>query len=105
MPSTSDIDSARRTSCAAPARARTLRASSVERRTNRIARRAAASIGAQSKQADTLGLTMSADPQLAELYEARAQTYAAFGNGAIAARALELLPPGGSVLDLGCASG
>ena len=48
---------------------------------------------------------MPADPALAELYEAKAQTYAAFGNGAIAARALELLPHGGSVLDLGCASG
>ncbi len=40
-----------------------------------------------------------------ELYEAKAQTYAAFGNGAIAQRAQELLPPRGSVLDLGCASG
>jgi methionine biosynthesis protein MetW len=48
---------------------------------------------------------MAADPQLAELYEAKAQTYAAFGNGAIADRALELLPSGGRVLDLGCASG
>ena len=48
---------------------------------------------------------MTADPALAELYEARAQTYAAFGNGAIARRAEQLLPPGGSVLDLGCASG
>ena len=41
----------------------------------------------------------------AELYEAKAQTYAAFGNGAVAAHALRLLPAGGSVLDLGCASG
>ena len=48
---------------------------------------------------------MTADPALAELYEARAQTYAAFGNGAIARRAEQLLPAGGSVLDLGCASG
>jgi SAM-dependent methyltransferase len=48
---------------------------------------------------------MPGDPALAELYEARAQTYAAFGNGAIADRALRLLPAGGSVLDLGCASG
>ncbi len=48
---------------------------------------------------------MPADPALAELYEAKAQTYAAFGNGAIAARAQDLLPQGGSVLDLGCASG
>ena len=48
---------------------------------------------------------MPTDPALAELYEARAQTYATFGNGAIAARARELLPPQGRVLDLGCASG
>lgn len=48
---------------------------------------------------------MPTDPALAELYEARTQTYAAFGNGAIAAHALRLLPEGGSVLDLGCASG
>ena len=45
------------------------------------------------------------DPALAERYEAKAQTYAAFGNGAIAAHALRLLPAGGNVLDLGCASG
>lgn len=48
---------------------------------------------------------MGADPQLAARYEARARTYAEFGNGAVAARARELLPPEGSVLDLGCASG
>ena len=48
---------------------------------------------------------MPADPALAELYEAKAQTYAAFGNGAIAAHAARLLPEGGRVLDLGCASG
>jgi methionine biosynthesis protein MetW len=48
---------------------------------------------------------VAGDPALAELYEARAQTYAAFGNGAIAARALALLPEQGRVLDLGCASG
>jgi len=48
---------------------------------------------------------MAADPALAELYEAKAQTYAAFGNGAIAAHAERLLPPGGRVLDVGCASG
>jgi methionine biosynthesis protein MetW len=48
---------------------------------------------------------MASDPALAELYEAKAPTYAAFGNGAIAARARELLPPQGRVLDLGCASG
>jgi methionine biosynthesis protein MetW len=48
---------------------------------------------------------VTADHALAELYETRAQTYAAFGNGAIAARAEALLPAGGRVLDLGCASG
>jgi methionine biosynthesis protein MetW len=48
---------------------------------------------------------MSADPALAALYEAKAQTYAAFGNGAIAAHALRLLPEQGRVLDIGCASG
>jgi methionine biosynthesis protein MetW len=42
---------------------------------------------------------------LEDLYEAKAQTYAAFGNGVIADHALRLLPDGGSVLDLGCASG
>jgi 2-polyprenyl-3-methyl-5-hydroxy-6-metoxy-1,4-benzoquinol methylase len=45
------------------------------------------------------------DPAVEALYEAKAQTYAAFGNGVIAARARHLLPPDGSVLDLGCASG
>jgi methionine biosynthesis protein MetW len=45
------------------------------------------------------------DPALAELYEAKTQTYAAFGNGTIAAHAERLLPAGGSVLDVGCASG
>jgi methionine biosynthesis protein MetW len=48
---------------------------------------------------------VAGDPALAELYEAKAQTYAAFGNGAIAAHAQRLLPAGGRVLDLGCASG
>ena len=48
---------------------------------------------------------MSHDPNLADLYEAKAQTYAAFGNGVIADHALALLPEGGSALDLGCASG
>ncbi|MDX6677620.1 MAG: hypothetical protein QOE31_1672 [Solirubrobacteraceae bacterium] len=48
---------------------------------------------------------MPPDPALAELYEAKAQTYAAFGNGALADYALRLLPEGGRVLDLGCASG
>lgn len=41
----------------------------------------------------------------ADLYERKAATYAAFGNGVVAERALALLPQGGAVLDLGCASG
>ncbi len=48
---------------------------------------------------------MAGDPALAELYEGKAQTYAAFGNGAIAAHAQRLLAPGGRVLDIGCAAG
>jgi len=48
---------------------------------------------------------VSVDPALAELYEAKAQTYATFGNGAIAEQAQRLLPAGGRVLDIGCASG
>jgi SAM-dependent methyltransferase len=48
---------------------------------------------------------VKADPAGAELYEAKAPTYAAFGNGAIADRARRLLPAQGRVLDLGCASG
>lgn len=48
---------------------------------------------------------MAVDPALAELYEAKAQTYATFGNGAIAAHAQRLLPDGGRMLDVGCASG
>ncbi len=48
---------------------------------------------------------VAADPAQAELYEAKTQTYAAFGNGAIAAHAERLLPAGGRVLDVGCASG
>ena len=40
-----------------------------------------------------------------ELYEAKAQTYAAFGNGAVAEHAGRLLPAGGRMLDIGCASG
>ena len=48
---------------------------------------------------------MAADQALADLYEAKAQTYARFGNGAIAAHAQRLLAPGGRVLDIGCASG
>jgi methionine biosynthesis protein MetW len=48
---------------------------------------------------------MALDPALAELYEAKAETYADFGNGAVADHAMRLLPPGGRVLDIGCASG
>ncbi|HVF76700.1 MAG TPA: class I SAM-dependent methyltransferase [Solirubrobacteraceae bacterium] len=48
---------------------------------------------------------MAGDQARADLYEAKVQTYAAFGNGAIAGHALRLLPPGGRVLDIGCASG
>jgi methionine biosynthesis protein MetW len=48
---------------------------------------------------------VAGDQALADLYEAKAQTYAAFGNGVIADHALRLLPEGGSALDLGCASG
>jgi methionine biosynthesis protein MetW len=48
---------------------------------------------------------VAGDQALADLYEAKAQTYAAFGNGVIADHALALLPAGGSALDLGCASG
>lgn len=38
-------------------------------------------------------------------YEEKAGAYARFGNGVLAARAGALLPPGGRLLDLGCASG
>ncbi len=48
---------------------------------------------------------MAGDRAFEDLYEAKAQTYAAFGNGVIAGHALRLLPEGGAVLDLGCASG
>jgi methionine biosynthesis protein MetW len=48
---------------------------------------------------------VAGDRALEDLYEAKAQTYAAFGNGVVARHALRLLPPGGSALDLGCASG
>ena len=48
---------------------------------------------------------MAGQQALADLYEAKAQTYAAFGNGVIAGHALALLPTGGAALDLGCASG
>jgi methionine biosynthesis protein MetW len=56
------------------------------------------------ERAGTLG-TVAGDQALADLYEAKAQTYAAFGNGVIAGHALRLLPAGGAALDLGCASG
>jgi methionine biosynthesis protein MetW len=45
------------------------------------------------------------DDALTEHYEQRAATYAQFGNGALAALAQSVLPEGGSVLDVGCASG
>jgi methionine biosynthesis protein MetW len=48
---------------------------------------------------------VAGDPSLAELYDAKAQTYASFGNGAVAEHAERLLPPAGRVLDVGCASG
>jgi methionine biosynthesis protein MetW len=48
---------------------------------------------------------VAGDKALADLYEAKAQTYAAFGNGVIADHALRLLPADGAALDLGCASG
>lgn len=48
---------------------------------------------------------MAVDPALAELYEAKAPTYATFGNGALAVHAQRLLPDGGRMLDIGCASG
>ena len=56
------------------------------------------------ERAGTLGI-VAGDRALADLYEAKAQTYAAFGNGVIADHALRLLPAGGAALDLGCASG
>ena len=49
--------------------------------------------------------TVAGDRALEDLYEAKARTYAAFGNGVVADHALRLLPAGGSALDLGCASG
>jgi SAM-dependent methyltransferase len=48
---------------------------------------------------------VAGESSLADLYEAKARTYAAFGNGVIADHALRLLPAGGAALDLGCASG
>lgn len=39
------------------------------------------------------------------LYEQKAAAYATFGNGVVARMAEELLPPGGRILDVGCASG
>lgn len=42
---------------------------------------------------------------LTDLYEAKAAAYARFGTGLVAVYAERLLPPGGRVLDLGCASG
>lgn len=42
---------------------------------------------------------------LREVYERKAHHYARFGNGVAGAAALRVLPPGGAVLDVGCASG
>lgn len=42
---------------------------------------------------------------LAQHYEDRHETYSSFGTGLVASLADELLPAGGSVLDIGCASG
>ena len=42
---------------------------------------------------------------LGALYEQKAAAYAAFGNGVVAELAQAALPPGGKVLDVGCASG
>jgi methionine biosynthesis protein MetW len=69
----------------------------------KLARRTGLGIG-RSLRAGTLGI-VAGDLTLEDLYEAKAQTYAAFGNGVIADHALALLPAGGAVLDLGCASG
>jgi SAM-dependent methyltransferase len=46
-----------------------------------------------------------AGADLTDLYEAKAVHYARFGNGVAAAAARRLLPAGGSVLDIGCATG
>lgn len=48
---------------------------------------------------------MAPDPALAELYERKATAYRLFGNGVVADVASRLLPDGGRVLDVGCASG
>lgn len=42
---------------------------------------------------------------LAESYDARTSTYQRFGNGSLLEVVLSVLPQGGSVLDVGCASG
>ncbi|MCW2545492.1 MAG: Methyltransferase type 11 [Frankiales bacterium] len=42
---------------------------------------------------------------LAASYDERAATYRTFGNGSLLDVLVEVLPPGGSVLDIGCASG
>src|SRR4051794_13556673 len=45
------------------------------------------------------------EASLARQYEDRHEVYESFGTGLVADLALELLPEGGSVLDIGCASG
>lgn len=47
----------------------------------------------------------SANAGLAETYDERASTYRVFGNGSLVDVVREVLPRGGSVLDVGCASG
>ena len=42
---------------------------------------------------------------LAATYDERAGTYRSFGNGSLLDVVLGVVPPGGSVLDIGCASG
>ncbi|HET6818020.1 MAG TPA: class I SAM-dependent methyltransferase [Mycobacteriales bacterium] len=45
------------------------------------------------------------ESRLAQHYEERYETYRSFGTGLVETLAEELLPAGGSVLDVGCASG
>jgi len=49
--------------------------------------------------------TGAADSALAASYDARAATYRQFGNGSLLDVVRSVLPPNGSVLDIGCASG
>lgn len=47
----------------------------------------------------------TAPDDLTDLYESKTVTYATFGNGVVLDAARRLLPAGGRVLDVGCASG